>query len=92
MTDPESETSSSGAVTSEGVESQMRAVTDPLTQQLAHLCELMKDLRDAQTLRRHEEAASSRAIGSCTSSTSITDTHILQVIALLKTQCGSFCG
>ena len=41
MSDPEIETSPSEAVTSEDVERQIRAVTDPLTQQLAHLCELM---------------------------------------------------
>ena len=45
MSDPEIETSSSEAVTSEDVERQIRAVTDPLTQQLAHLCESMKELR-----------------------------------------------
>ena len=55
MSDPEMETSSSEAVTSEDVERQIRALTDLLTPQLTHLCESMKELRDAQTLRRHEE-------------------------------------
>ena len=64
------ETSPFESVTFEDVESQIRTITDPLTQQLAHLCELMKDLRDAQAHRRHEETASSRAAGTSTGSTS----------------------
>ena len=73
MSDPEIETSSSESVTSEDVERQTRAVTDPLTQQLAHLCELMKELRDSHTHRRHEETASSRATSSSTGGTSRSD-------------------
>ena len=38
MSNLETETSSSEAVTPEDFERQIRAVTDPLTQQLAHLC------------------------------------------------------
>ena len=73
MSDPEIETSSSEAVTFEDVERQIRAVTDPLTQQLAHLCELMKELRDVQTHRRHEETVSSRTAGTSAGSTSRSD-------------------
>ena len=70
MSAPEIETSSSEAVTSEDVEFQIKAVTDPLTQQLAHLCELMKELRDAHAHRRHKDTASS---SSSTGSTSRSD-------------------
>ena len=67
MSHPEIETSSSEAVMSEDVERQIRAVLDPLTQQLTHFCdELMKELRDAHTFRRHEQTASSRATTSST--------------------------
>ena len=59
MSDPKIETSSSEAVTFEDVECQIRALIDPLTQQLAHLCELMKELQNAQAHRRHEKTASS---------------------------------
>ena len=45
MSDPKIETSSSKAVMCEDVECQIRAVTDPLSQQLALFCELMKELR-----------------------------------------------
>ena len=51
---------------SEDVERQIRAVADPLSQQLAQPCELMKELRVAHTERRHEKAASSRVTSSCT--------------------------
>ena len=73
MSDPEIETSSSEAVTSEDVERQIRAVTDPLNQQFAHLCDLMKELRDAQMHRLHEEIASSRATSSFAGSTRWSD-------------------
>ena len=68
MSDIENETSTSESVASEDVAPQIRAVTDPLTQQLAHLCELMKELRDEQAHRCHEEAASSRAASTSTGS------------------------
>ena len=55
LSDPKVEKSSSEAITSENVERQVGSVTDPLTQQLAHLCELMKELRDARTHRCHEK-------------------------------------
>ena len=64
MSDPKLETSPSEAVTSEDVERQIRVVTDPLIQQSAHLFELMKELRDAHTQRRHEETTFSRATSS----------------------------
>ena len=67
MSDLEIETSSSEAVASEDVERQTRAVTDPLTQQLAHL------LGDAQMHRRHEETASSRAANTSAGSTNRSD-------------------
>ena len=55
------ETSPSVSVRSEEVVRQIKALTDPLTQQLAHFCELMQDFRIEQAHRRHEETASSRA-------------------------------
>ena len=77
MSNPEIEKSSS-----KDVERQIRAVTDPLTQQLAHLCELIKELRDAHTHRRHEETASSRTTSSSTGGTSRSDKHILYKSAM----------
>ena len=73
MSDPEIETSSSEAVTLEDVEHQIRAVTDLLIQQLAHLCELMKELWDAQTHRHHEKTFSSRTASTSAGSTSRSD-------------------
>ena len=61
MTDHELETSPSVSVTSEEVARQIKAVTNPLSQQLAYLCEIMRELRNEQVNRRHEETASSRA-------------------------------
>ena len=69
MSDPENETATSVSVTSENIECQVRAVTDPLTQQLVHFCELMKEIRDEQAPRRHQETTSSRAASTSTSST-----------------------
>ena len=80
MSDPEIETSSSEAVTSEDVERQGRAVAYPLTQQLAHLCELLKELRDAQTHRRHEETASSRSASTSAGSTDRSDNCLVQKV------------
>ena len=74
MSDPKLETLPSETFTSEDVERQIRAVTYPLIQQLAHLCHLIKELRDAHTQRRHEESASSRATTSSTGGTSLSDT------------------
>ena len=68
------ETSSSASVRSEEVARQIKAVTDPLTQQLAHhLYELLQELGNQQAHRRHEEAASLRAASSYTGSASRSD-------------------
>ena len=75
MSDPEIETSSSEAITFEDVERQIRAVTDPLTQQVAQLCELMKELRDAHTHIGHEETASPKATSSSTGGTNWSDNN-----------------
>ena len=69
MSDPITETSSSVSVTSEEVARQIEAETDSLTQQLAHLCVLMDELRNVHAHRRHKETASSRAASKSTSST-----------------------
>ena len=58
MSEREVETLSSVSVTSEEVARQIRAVNDPLTQQLAHLCELMRDFYNEQSSRHHEETSS----------------------------------
>ena len=75
MSDFKIETSPSEAVIFEDVAHQIKAVTDLLTQQLAHLCELMKQLRDGQTHRRHDETASS---GAASTSTSLSGRHLKQ--------------
>ena len=64
------------SVTSEEVVRQIRAVTDPLSQQLAHLCELMREHRNEQANRRHKETASSRAASSSSSSVGWSDNNI----------------
>ena len=69
MSDPENETSSSGAVTSEDVQRHITTVTGPLNQFLAYLCELMRDFKDAHTHNSHKETASSSAAGSSTGGT-----------------------
>ena len=70
MSDPKTETSSSVSVTFEEVACQIKAATDPLTQRLANLCELMQELKNEQTNRRHEETASSRTASTSAGSTS----------------------
>ena len=86
MLDPEIETSSSEAVSSEDVEHQIRAVTELLTQKLVHLCELTKELRDALAHRRHEETASSRALNSSIGGTSWSDSsHFIKLIIRMLT-------
>ena len=82
MSDPEDETSTSEAVTSEDVSRQIKAVTGPLTQQLSHLCKLLKKLRDKQAHRRHEETASSRAASSNTGSAGRSDTPYFYIILI----------
>ena len=66
---------SSVCVTSEEVAWQIKAVTDPLTQKLAHLCILMRELKNEQINRRHEETASFRAARSTSSSGSHSDIY-----------------
>ena len=77
MSDRENATWTSESVTSEDVVRQIRAVTNPLTQELAHLWEVMKELRDERAHRRHEQTASSRAASTSTGSASWSDIHVL---------------
>ena len=62
--DCEAENSSSVSVTSDEVAWPIRAVTDLLTQQLAHICNLMRELKNEHANRRHEDTASFRAASS----------------------------
>ena len=82
MSDSEIETSSSEAVTSEGVERPIRSIKDPLTQQLVLLCALMKELRDAQMHRRHQETASSRTASTSAGSASRSDSCHFVIMVL----------
>ena len=43
MSDQKTQNSSSTSVTSEEVARQIKAVTDPLTQQMARLCDLLRE-------------------------------------------------
>ena len=54
MSDHEVETSPSVSVTSEKFARQIKPATDPLTQQLAHLFELLQELGSEIGARRHE--------------------------------------
>ena len=58
MSDHETENSPATSVTSEEVGRQIKTVTDPFTEQMAHLSELMLELREEQANRRHEETTS----------------------------------
>ena len=58
---------------SEEVARQIKAVTDPLSEQLTQPCELMPELRKEQAMRRHDEMASSRATSSSSSSVGRSD-------------------
>ena len=73
MSDHEFGNSSSVSVMSEEVARHIRAVTDPLTPQSAHLCELMQELRNEQGNRRHEETAAFRAASSISGDDSRSD-------------------
>ena len=64
MFDHKMETSPSVSVTSEDVARQIRAVTDALSEHLAHLCESMREFKNEQLDRRHEETGSSRTASS----------------------------
>ena len=66
-------------------------MTDPLTQQLVHFCELLKELRDAQTRRIHEKTASSITASTYADSTSWSDNNMFRLLydhhlALKKTK------
>ena len=91
MSDHEIETSSSVFVTSEEVARQIKAVTDPLSQQVAHLCELLRELRNEQVNRRHEETASSGAASSSSGSVGRSDTAPSSRRSVFKTIYHLFC-
>ena len=73
MSDHGLEASPSVSVTSEEIAGEIQAVAVPLSQQLAHLCDLMRELRKEQVNRRHEETASFRAASSSKSSSGRSD-------------------
>ena len=75
MSEDEIETSPCASVTSVEVARQIKAVTDPITQHLAHLCELMQELRNEQAHRLREKTASSRAAGSSAGSVGRSDNN-----------------
>ena len=77
MSDHEVETSPSVSVTSEEVARQIEAVLDPISQQLAHLSELMQELRIEQAHRYHEKTASSKAASSSSGGAGWSDTRNL---------------
>ena len=64
MSDNAKENSSNVSVTSQEVSRQIKAVTDPLLEQLAGFWELMRDLENEQANRRQEETNSFRAASS----------------------------
>ena len=73
VSDHEIETSPSVSVTSEEVAQKIKAVTDLLSQQIAHLCEFMRELGNEQVNRRHKDTACSRADSSSWGSGSRSD-------------------
>ena len=95
MSDDEIENSWSVSVTSEEVAWLIRAVTHPLTQQLAHFCELMRELKNEQANGRHEKTAAFRATSSSSGSGSRCDRlsrlYIFWILfCLLKSVCDAF--
>ena len=74
--------SSSASVTSEEAVRQIRALNYRLTQLLAHLCKLMRELRNEQANRRHGETASSRAASWTSGSGSRSDSVEVQLFKL----------
>ena len=82
MSDHEIETSLSLFVLFEEVARQIRAVADPLLQQLAHVCELMREVKNEQVNWRHEETTSSRTPGLPSGSGVQSGTHSYQVVNL----------
>ena len=68
MSDHETENSSSASVISEEVAQQIRAVVDPVLQQLHHICKSMCEMKNKQAKRPHEETASFRGATSLSGS------------------------
>ena len=64
MSDYEVETLPSVSGMSEEVARQIKAVTDPLFQQIAHPSELKQEIRNEQMNRRHNDTTSSRSASS----------------------------
>ena len=64
MSDYEVETLPSVSGISEEVARQIKAVTDPLSQQIAHPSELKQEIRNEPINRRHNETTSSRSASS----------------------------
>ena len=58
LSEQEVQNSKSASVMSEEVACQMKAITDPLTQQLAHLYQVLHELKNEQASRRHQDASS----------------------------------
>ena len=87
MWNPETQPSSSVSVTSEEVARQIKAATDPLTQQLAHLYESMQELKNEQAHRRHEETASSRTASTSAGSTNRSDNVVILSLFSLFQSC-----
>ena len=73
--DHDVEHSLSVSVTSQEVVWQIKAATDPLTQQLAHVCDLMRVLKNEQSGRLHKETASLRAASSLSVSADRSDSQ-----------------
>ena len=76
MSDHEVGISPSASLTSEENARQITVVTDPLTQQLAHLCELLEELRNEPAHRRHKETASLKAACSSTGNAGRSDPSV----------------
>ena len=68
------------SITYEELKRQIKAVTDPLNQQLAQRCELMQELRCEKAHRRHEETACTRATISSSTIAGLFDTFILLAV------------
>ena len=73
LSDHKIETSPSVKIMSEEVARQIRTQTDPLSHQIAHFCDLMRELKNQQVNRRHEETASSRSATSSSDSSGRSD-------------------
>ena len=84
MSDHETGNSTSVSVMSEEVAWQIKAVFDSLTQELTHFCKLLRELRDEQFTRCHEQTASFRAACSSSCSSSRSDTVWSQTLTWWK--------